>query len=338
MALQPMICVLPMPSVINTESVQSYRRATMSQPKYLKILACLCAVTLSPFVLAQTVSTVVTIERKKPSTEPVQRENVLVFESGKRAPITSWQPFTGDHAGLQLLILVDDSSGSALGGQLDDVRTFIQALPPTTEVGVAYMHNGEASVLQAFTADHALAAKAIRLPQSTVGGGSPYFTLSEVAKHWPGEAKALRREILMICDGVDRYSEATYSTSNPYVTKAISDSQRAGILVHTIFYRGAGTPAGQGTPGTQEDEYRSSGQSYLFQISKETGGKCFQRGVSNPVSLIPALNELTQLLTNQYELVFQSRARPQNGLVDLSLKSEAPGVKLLAPEKVAPIP
>jgi hypothetical protein len=313
----------------------------MSQQKCLKVLACLCAVALSPFVLAQTASTVVTIERKSPSTELVQRENVLVFESGKRAPISVWEPYTGDHAGLQLLLLVDDSSGSALGGQLTDVRNFIQALPTTTEIAVAYMHNGGLSVLQSFTADHALAAKAIRLPQSTVGGGSPYFTLSEVAKHWPSEARALRREILMISDGVDRYSEATYSTSNPYVAAAISDSQRSGILVHTLYYRGARNVAGGASgadPGTPEESYRASGQSYLLQLSKETGGKCFLQGLENPVSLVPYLNELTQLLTNQYELVFQSKAKPRKGLVDLNLKSESPGVKLIAPSKVAPVP
>ena len=137
----------------------------MSQRKCLKAVTCLCAVALTPFVLAQTASTVVTVEQKSPSTELVQRENVLVFESGKRAPISVWQPFTGDHAGLQLLLLVDDSSGSALGGQLNDVRNFVQALPATTQIGVAYMHNGGISVLQSFTADHALAAKAIRLPR-----------------------------------------------------------------------------------------------------------------------------------------------------------------------------
>jgi hypothetical protein len=70
-------------------------------------------------------------------------------------------------------------------------------------VGVAYMSNASFQITQNFTADHALAAKAIRLPRgSSSAMDSPYLSLVSLMKGWPSQK--LRREVLMVSDGIDR--------------------------------------------------------------------------------------------------------------------------------------
>jgi hypothetical protein len=288
-----------------------------------------CTVFLVAQSYGQTGSAIVTVEHKRGNADPVRQENVLVFEDGKRAPITVWQPFTGQHSALQLLLLIDDSSASGLAGQLNELRTFIQALPVEAQIGVGYMANGRAMMLQNFTSDHALAARSIRIPQGIRGGGSPFFTLSTVTQQWSAEGKVGRREILMITDGVDRYSSTAFNADNPYVTKAIRDAQRSGIPVFTIYFRGAGLLDADPT-------VTNGGQSYLVQLSQETGGKCLYSGTGNPVSLVPYLNDFTRILANQYQLEFKSRVQARNGLVQLKLKMETPGIKLTAPSS-APV-
>ena len=98
-----------------------------------------------------------------------QRDDVMVYEGHDRDRVTAWVPLQGDHAGLEFFILLDDSSSVSLGSQLEDLRQFINAQPPTTKIGIAYMQNGTAQVVQNLTSDHAAAAKALRLPMGNPG-------------------------------------------------------------------------------------------------------------------------------------------------------------------------
>jgi len=55
-----------------------------------------------------------------------------------------------------------------------------------TLVAVAYARNGAAMVTQDFTNDHALAAKALRIPLGNLGAfASPYLSLQDWLKRWP---------------------------------------------------------------------------------------------------------------------------------------------------------
>src|SRR5690242_2336 len=69
----------------------------------------------------------------------VNREDVIVRQDKDRLQVTGWTPARGDRAGLDLFIMIDDASNPSLGSQLDDLRAFISAQPPTTSVGVGYM-------------------------------------------------------------------------------------------------------------------------------------------------------------------------------------------------------
>src|SRR5271170_1890690 len=103
----------------------------------------------------------VTVEARHGKDVPeVTKADVMVYEGRDRDQVTDWVPAQGEHAALELFILLDDGSGMNLGSQLDTLRKFITAQPASTLMGVAYMQNGTAKVEQNPTNDHALAAKA----------------------------------------------------------------------------------------------------------------------------------------------------------------------------------
>jgi hypothetical protein len=99
---------------------------------------------------------VVTVEPRHGSNVPVvNREDVMVYQGRDRAKVTDWLPLQGEHAGLQLFVLSDDTANTSLGLQLEDIRQFINAQPCSTAVGVAYRRNGLADILQNPTNNHA---------------------------------------------------------------------------------------------------------------------------------------------------------------------------------------
>ena len=244
----------------------------------------------------------------------------------KLQEVAGWVPLRGERSGLQLVVLLDDSSRGNLGLQLNDLRSFVTGLPPTTQVAIGYMRNGTPNLVQDFTSDHAQAAKSLRLPSGTAGGnGSPYFCLSDLVKHWPGGDSNVRREVIMVTDGVDRYSGARFNPDNPYVQAATSDAQKAGVIVYSIYYRGAGR-------FDQSAAAMDGGQNYLTQVSSSTGGKVYLEGFGNPVSFAPFLSDIQRKLQNQYELSFVSTAKP--GLQSIRVKTSQPNTTLEWPSRV----
>jgi VWFA-related protein len=285
------------------------------------------AVPLSPAQEASTARTVVTVNSKSAEdVTTVPRQSISVLEGRKVQDLTGWVPLRGARAGLQLVLLLDDSSRGNLGLQLSDLRNFLTALPPTTQVALGYMRNGTPNLVQNFTNDHAQVAKALRLPQGSAGiNGSPYFCLSDLVKHWPGGDSNVRREVIMVTDGVDRYSGGRFDPENPYVRTAVSDAQKAGVIVYSIYYRGAGR-------FDQNPAVTDGGQNYLTQVSGETGGKVYLEGFGNPVSFSPFLSDIQRKLQNQYELSFVSTSKP--GLQPIRVKTNQPNTTLQWPARV----
>src|SRR5271167_3206450 len=198
-----------------------------------------------------------------PGAPVIGPEDVIVAQGQEHDKVTGWVPAQGNHAALELYILLDDGSTSSLGTQLGDIRQFILAQPDAAKIGVAYMRNGIALIAQKPTSDHALAAKALRLPLGVGGAnGSPYFSLTDLVKRWPKTDS--RREVLMISDGVDRYYDGP-DMLDPYLAQAIEKTQRAGVVVSVIYNPGA-SDYGQG------NWRRYIGQVYLAQVAAKTGG------------------------------------------------------------------
>lgn len=270
---------------------------------------------------------VVTVEPKHGSNPPViKKDDVMVFEGHDRDTVTDWIPLQGDHAGLELFILIDDESGISLGNQLEDLRQFIHAQPATTKIGVAYMQNGIARVAQDLTSDHALAAKALRLPLG-IGGAeaSPYFSLSDLVKKWPETNE--RRKVLMVSDGIDRYYGAG-DLEDPYVDAAIDDAVKAGIMVSAIYTPGAGHFG---------HSYWQNywGQIYLSELADKTGGESYYIGFTGaPVSFAPYLEDMEHRIHNQYLLSFLAKPPKKAGWAQIRLRTEVQGVDLVSAGRV----
>ncbi len=270
---------------------------------------------------------VVTVEPHHGSdVKSVNREDVMVFEGKTRDQVTDWIPAEGDHAGLELVVLIDDGASSSLGTQLDDIRKFIEAQPASTKIGVAYMQNGSAKIVQNPTSDHGQAAKTLRLPIGMAGiNGSPYFSVSDLIKRWP-ESTA-RREILMVSDGIDFYYD-NGDLSDPYLEAAIDDALRAGVVISAIYTPGAGHFG---------HSYWQAhwGQLYLAQLTDSTGGEAYDIGfMGPPVSFGPYLDDLTRQLSHQYVLTFLAKPRQKAGWQKVRLRTEVSAVDLVSAGKV----
>jgi hypothetical protein len=273
------------------------------------------------------VSMVVTAEaRHGMNPPPVTEQDVMVYEGKLRDPVTSWVPAKDDHAQLEFFILLDDSTNVVVATQFDDLRQFINSQPETTKIGIAYMQNGVAQIAQNPTVDHAQAAKALRLPLGVAGvNASPYFSLQDLISKWP--QTSLRREILMISDGIDLYYGMP-DLQDPYVGDAIGEAQRAGVVVDAIYNPGAGHYA--------HDYWRSYwGQLYLSQVSDETGGESYYIGFTGPaVAFSPYLEDVERRLNNQYLLTFLAKPEKKSGFERVRINTELSNTQLIAADRV----
>lgn len=226
---------------------------------------------------------------------------------------------------MQLFILLDDSSrSSGLGIQLPELKKFVAALPSSTEVAVGYMRNGTFGLVQGFTPDHQKAAESLRLPQAVPGGnGSPYFALSDLAKHWPSDQAADRRAVLMLTDGVDRYWDNSIE-DDPYADQAVKEALKQGVMVYSIYLRDAGLY-------DRGDWTTVFAQSRLNQVSEQTGGHAYFEDFTDPVSVQPFLNDFENRLGRQYEVTV---AALKKGEQRLQIRSEMRGVKIEGPTRV----
>jgi len=277
------------------------------------------------------VQMVVTVESKHrgQAAPKLEKEDLAVYQSGHKAKVTSLSPLKDD-APMQLFVVLDDSSRTnAIGTHIAELQSFLRSLPPTASTAVGYMANGTVRVAEAFTTDHEAAAKAVRLPNGSAGSnGSPYFAVSELAKHWPDSTVTARRVVLLLTNGIDPYDTSMALSQDIYLQAAVVDAQRAGIQVSSIFLAGKGG-ADRSIFGVNQ------GQSKLSIVADQTGGRAYNEGLTTPVSLTPYLDQFKQQLDNQYALVFESNSdSPKAALDDVRVKTEIAGVTLNSPSKV----
>jgi hypothetical protein len=210
------------------------------------------------------------------------------------------------------------------------------------------MSNATIQITQNFTADHALAAKALRLPRGNLSAmDSPYLSLISLVKGWPQQK--VRREILMITDGIDRLRGDrspssqipartpagavptrginTMPTISPDADTASTNSQRYGVIVHSIYATGAGR-LGRNAWEAQ------LGQSGVAKIADETGGEYYALGTQTAVSFKPYLERLQKIFDNQYYLVFQAVPQKKDGLQRVKISTEAANVEIAAADNV----
>ena len=264
-----------------------------------------------------TVSMTVTAVGKKDTSPPlVTKDDVQLYLNKERTQIADWK-----HGGnLYLAVLIDDSLDASIANQWNDLKAFLTSQPDTTYVSVSYARNGTAMLVQDFTNDHELAAKALRIP---LGGGgafsSPYLTLLDLMKRWP--ASADRRSILLISSGID-YFRGGFDFRSPDLDSTISRAQKQNINVWTIYAPDAGH-RGRGF------FIANRAQSNLSQLSDETGAESFYLGTAAPVTLKPYFDELSTHLSNQYLLTFKASGGAKGRFERVRVATELPYVEFL---------
>ncbi len=269
----------------------------------------------------------ISVESKQPA--PLDPAKVKVEVNGHETSLTGLTRIPP--ASAQIAILIDDGLRSSFGAQLDDLKKFLRELPEGTQVLVGYMQNGSVVAPGGFSVDHAAAASQVRVPLGSSGiSGSPYFCLSDIAKHWPGGRRG-PRFVLMLTNGVDLYNGSTSLTNqdSPYVEAAQEDAERAGIAVYAIAYTDAGIGGGDAS---------FSGQSYLQQVAQATGGQSFYIGRGNPVSLRPFLAQFRSAIAESYTATFMASSNHEKAgtLTRLKITTSQPKLKIHAPEAVHP--
>lgn len=273
----------------------------------------------------------------------VNSGNLVVTEGRERARITDVLPLQGGQAGLELFIMMDNALELSRGRQVEDIRRFILAQPPTTKIGVAYMDMQGPKIVQDLTADHSLAAQAVTTPLARLANGqSPYTSLSQLIDRWPPSND--RREVVMISNGEDAtFGDSTPDQENPYLDAAIEKAQRAGIVVFTIATSNDTInlenehpfiPQGQKSLANIGPRGAVPGRIYLGQIAEGTGGELYYYKSSAPLSFAPYFADLTKRLASQYLVSFLAMPGKNAGLQSVKVRSELPHTEVIAAKKV----
>ncbi len=267
---------------------------------------------------------VVTIFAKHNEVAPdIAQQDVSAKVNGKDAVVTGWTPFKGKNDGMELIVLID-SSARNLGRQFDEMKQFVQNLNPDTKVAIGYMQNGYAAMAGPFSTDHKQVLTEFHLPAGP--STNPYFTLSDLSHRWPSQDRKVRREVIMLSDGVDPENRR-FDPEDPYVESAIRDCVQAGMVVYTIYWRSDFDAA----PGSFTAE---GGQSLLNELTQATGGNSYWSGTGNPVSFQPFFEDLQRRFENQYSLEFTAPLDRKPQVETLKLKVEGLGLQVTAPQQV----
>jgi hypothetical protein len=207
--------------------------------------------------------TVTAAGKKDADVSNIPKDSVQLFQGKDRKQIGDWKK--GDS--LFLAILIDDSIDSSAGGQWDYLREFIMAQPASTAIMVGYLTNNGTRVIQDFTPDHALAAKAVRLPVGVGSlGSSPYLGAIDLLKRWPKTGP--RRSIILISSGIDYFRGPGFGPFYPDLDPLISRAEKQNTNIWTIYYPSASHRGHSFRLG-------NNAQNNLDKLSQDTGAESF---------------------------------------------------------------
>jgi hypothetical protein len=277
--------------------------------------------------VTMTVTASVAANKRMPQ---ITRDDVTVKLGGNRLEVIDWAPARSVRAGLELFILIDETADSRLSLQYEDLRGFINDQPPTTLIGVGYMSNGTVRIAQDLTADHVLAAKALRIPLGvTTGVASPYLSAASLMKRWPVDGN--RREVILLTDGVGRnHFHLGWGRSHqidPDADTAAAVAQKTGTNIFSIY-----SPS---SSRLRRNYWTSvEGQMSLARLSDRTGGASFYLGTQSPVSIQPYLAKMQTMLNNQYILSFSAKPGKKAAFQPVKISTEVAGVDLAAHDAV----
>ncbi|MGH9734376.1 MAG: hypothetical protein ACRD8A_07295 [Candidatus Acidiferrales bacterium] len=232
----------------------------------------------------------------------ISKDDIAVYSNNTRINVASFEPARGAKAGMQLALLIDDDvSPTALGSHFSEIKSFIQAQPPTTEVAIYYAQSGTVRAAAEFSSDHQAVAKKLRVPLGKFAGASPsvYLSLKSLVDRWPHND--MRHEVVMIASGVDRLHPGL---QDPYLDQAIEHVQKAGVIVNTIYTGGFRLAQSM---VLQQNAWRN-----LSQVATDSGGQQFFQGFETPVNFMPIFHKLNIQFGNQY-LLTADMPQPSKG-------------------------
>jgi hypothetical protein len=283
----------------------------------LAAVLAVASLTATAIRAAEPVTTTVTaVGKKNTQPPPIKKDDVELYQGKERLQVADWR--RGET--LFLAVLIDDSLDQNIASQWKDLKAFMMAQPPSTYIGVFYGRNGAAQVAQDFTKDHAVAAKALRIPFGGFGAfSSPYLELQDLIKRLPGAGE--RRSIMLISSGID-YFRGNFGPISPDVDPTIENAQKANINIWTIY----APDAGHGGRGF----FRvNNAQSELSEVSEETGAESYFLGFGPPVTLKGYFDEISNHLNNQYLLTFEGSGGKRGRFERIRVTSEVPGVEFM---------
>lgn len=253
--------------------------------------------------------TVTVVGKKNEAPPPVTKDDVQLSIGRDRKQIANWAKADK----LYLAILIDDALDQSVASQWNDVRDFLNTLPPTTYVAIGYASNNVVQVAQDFTNDHALAGKALRIPLGGFGSfGSPYLATIDWMKRWTPTGD--RRSLILISSGID-YFRRGFGPFYPDVDPAISLANRGNINLWSLYSVGAGHRS-------QSFFLANNGQNNLSKLTQGAGGEFYGLGTQAPVSFKPYLDEIRGHLDNQYLMTFLGDGGTKGKFVGVHLKTE----------------
>lgn len=266
-------------------------------------------------------------EHEGQPTPGISADDLEVKVNGKVASITHLSPLRPATSPVELVLMIDGSARPTLGTQFGDITGFVRELPPNTKMAIAYMNAGSATFTGPLSSDPQEVLRALRLPAGPIGvSGSPYFCLSDLAKHWPSSDPRARRVVVMVTDGVD-YHNMRYDPEDPYVQTAIKDSVQARLTVFSIYWRNSGL--------ADRTWYETdAGQNLLTEVTEATGGSSYWQGLGNPVSFQPYFEDLRMRLKDQYAITVAAQVKGQSEIETLKVTAKSKTGKMTAPQQV----
>lgn len=268
------------------------------------------------------VTTTVTAVAKNDAQPPaLTKDDVKLFQGHERVQVADWKRSETLH----LAVLIDDSLNQNLASQYTDLKAFFMAQPDTTYIAVAYGRNGTAMIAQDFTNDHALAAKALRIPLGASGAfTSPYLGVQDWIKRWPDSNG--RNSIILVSSGID-YFRGNFDPVDPDLSTTVERAQKKNINVWTIYFPDAGH-LGRGW-------YRVfNAQANLSRLAQETGAESYYLGFGVPVTLKPYFDEIEMHLNNQYLLTFMGNGGAKGKFERVRVATESHDLEFLTPSEV----
>jgi hypothetical protein len=266
--------------------------------------------------------TVTAVGKKDADVSNIPKDDVQLFQGKDRKQIGDWKK--GDS--LFLAILIDDSIETSAGGQWDYLREFIMSQPPSTAIMVGYITDNGTRVLQDFTPNHELAAKALRLPIGIGSlGSSPYLGTLDLLKRWPKTGP--RRSVILITSGIDFFRGPGFGPFYPDLDPLISRAERQNTNIWTIYYPSASHRGRSFFLGNHS-------QNNLDKLSQDTGAESYFLGTQSPVSIKPYLDEIGVHLNNQYLLTFAGNGGSKGKYQSVKVKTPLKEVELITPAAV----